>query len=123
MPAVAGASVVVLLILVMALISRVTSPSRPAVESVTLGVAAMSDTTLGTVPAPPPAGIEVTPPQPPAPRAPRFTSRPIEPTYTVAAGDTLSSIAQRNNTTAEALRSINNLPDTRLSIGQKLIIP
>ena len=54
----------------------------------------------------------------------RSTSRVIEPTYTVVAGDTLGSIAARFGTNVEALQSINNLPDRNvLSVGQKLVIP
>jgi len=53
-----------------------------------------------------------------------FESRPIEPSYTVAAGDNLWSIAQKNRTTAEAIQSINNLPDrATLHIGQRLVMP
>jgi len=54
----------------------------------------------------------------------RFTVKPIEPSYTVLAGDSLSSIAQRFNTTVDALQSINNLPDrSTLNVGQRLVIP
>ena len=54
----------------------------------------------------------------------RTTSRVIEPSYTVVAGDTLGSIAARFGTNVEALQSINNLPDRNvLSVGQKLVIP
>ena len=54
----------------------------------------------------------------------RFNVRPLEPTYTVSSGDNLSSIAQRFNTSVEALQAINNLPDARtLSVGQRLVIP
>ena len=123
MPAAVGVGIVLLLILAIAVIGHVVNQPRAAVESVTLGVAATSDTALGAVPAPPPSGVEVLPPQPAAPRAPRFSSRPIEPSYSVASGDTLSSIAARYNTNADALRAINNLPDTRLTIGQRLILP
>ncbi len=50
--------------------------------------------------------------------------RPVESNYTVVAGDTLESIAQRFGTTIEALVGMNNLGDrNRLSVGQKLIIP
>jgi len=70
---------------------------------------------------------------PPPPTAPNesvtrqggitFTARQIEPTYTVVSGDSLSAIAQRYGTTAEALQGINNLPDTMLHVGQKLVLP
>ena len=43
-------------------------------------------------------------------------------TYTVQAGDTLYSIAQRYNTTVDAIKSLNNLIDNTLSIGQILQI-
>ena len=53
----------------------------------------------------------------------RFTLTPIEPSYTVVAGDSLSSIAQRYNTTTEAMQGINNLPSSALRVGQRLILP
>jgi len=43
--------------------------------------------------------------------------------YTVRAGDTLFSIAQRFQTTVEAIKSLNNLTSTILTIGQRLKIP
>ena len=48
----------------------------------------------------------------------------LQPTYTVAPGDTLGSIARRQGTTVEALASINKLENRNsLSVGQRLIIP
>jgi LysM repeat protein len=52
-----------------------------------------------------------------------LTVRQVEPAYTVVAGDSLSAIAQRSGTTAEAIQSINNLPDNFLRVGQRLILP
>jgi LysM repeat protein len=43
--------------------------------------------------------------------------------YTVQAGDSLYSIAQRYNTTVDNLISYNNLSTTSLKIGQQLLIP
>ena len=43
--------------------------------------------------------------------------------YTVVAGDSLWSIAQRFQTTVEAIMSHNNLTSTTLTIGQRLRIP
>lgn len=43
--------------------------------------------------------------------------------YTVKKGDNLYNIARTYNTTASQIISINNLPNTNLSIGQKLKIP
>jgi len=62
---------------------------------------------------------------PPSPTSTiKFTAKPIEPSYSVAANDNLWSIAQRNRTTAEAIQAINNLPDrATLSIGQRLVMP
>jgi hypothetical protein len=48
----------------------------------------------------------------------------LQPAYTVAAGDTLASIARRHGTTIEALASINNVENRNaLSVGQRLVIP
>lgn len=66
----------------------------------------------------------VEPQAPAAPPALRFTLQVIEPSYTVAQGDTLSTIAQRYNVTVAALRGINDLPDgVILRVGQRLVIP
>ena len=43
--------------------------------------------------------------------------------YTVKAGDSLYSIARKYNTTVDALKDLNNLTSTTLSIGQVLRIP
>ena len=53
----------------------------------------------------------------------RFAVRQVDPSYTVISGDSLSAIAQRFGTTAEALQGINNLPDSFLKVGQRLVIP
>ena len=52
-----------------------------------------------------------------------FTARQVDPSYTVVAGDSLSAIARRYGTTPEALQGINNLPDSFLRVGQRLVIP
>lgn len=44
-------------------------------------------------------------------------------TYTVSAGDTLSAIAQRYNTTVSTIRSHNDLTSNTIRIGQPLQIP
>lgn len=44
-------------------------------------------------------------------------------TYQVQAGDSLWSIARKHNTTVDQLRSLNNLSNDNLSIGQILKIP
>ena len=43
--------------------------------------------------------------------------------YTVQAGDTLFNIAQRFQTTVEAIMQLNNLTSTNISVGQRLKIP
>ena len=43
--------------------------------------------------------------------------------YTVKSGDTLSKIASRNGITVSQLRAANDLPTSRINVGQKLKIP
>lgn len=60
----------------------------------------------------------------PTSRPVRRISKPIEPSYTIQAGDSLFAIAVRYNTTDDAIQAINNLPDRSvLSVGQRLVIP
>lgn len=44
-------------------------------------------------------------------------------TYTVNYGDTLWNIAQRYNTSVEAIVNLNRLPNDMISVGQTLLIP
>lgn len=44
-------------------------------------------------------------------------------TYTVAGGDTLGRIASRYGTTWEFLRRLNDLPNSTIRVGQKLMVP
>ena len=46
-----------------------------------------------------------------------------EGTYTVKSGDNLTKIAKAHGTTTKAIESENNLPTTRIHVGQKLKIP
>ena len=51
------------------------------------------------------------------------TPTPEAITYVVQRGDTLFEIAQRFNTTIEAIRQANNLVGNRIDVGQVLLIP
>ena len=44
-------------------------------------------------------------------------------TYNVVTGDSLYKIANKFNTSVDAIKSLNNLSSSLLSIGQKLKIP
>jgi len=55
---------------------------------------------------------------------PTQPNTPVPPTkYTVRAGDTLASIAERFNTTIERIQQFNNLRDDVIQVGQVLQIP
>ena len=51
------------------------------------------------------------------------SSNPITNTYIVQRGDSLWTIANKNNITVDELKKTNNLTDNTLTIGQVLIIP
>ena len=55
--------------------------------------------------------------------APTLTPTPTVIIHTVVAGDTLSSIAKKYNTTVEAIMAANGKTDTLLRVGEELIIP
>ena len=48
---------------------------------------------------------------------------PHRETYTVVSGDSLARIAQRHHLSPELLQRFNQMPDTRLRVGQDLLIP
>ena len=91
---------------------------------------------LGPAPAPavsvdlsPPPVVRYSPTRPNTPAAEALESTPpanVTPatTYAVVAGDSLWKIAKRNGTTVAELSKANRLTsNSRLSVGQKLIIP
>jgi LysM repeat protein len=107
--AIVGAAATVLLVLAV-LLTRAISPSSP--EPTPVPAAAVESPT--------PAGPTVVPTQGPI----QATIVPLEPSYTVQAGDNLAIIARRFNTTVDGIVSINNLTDRNaLRVGQRLIIP
>ena len=61
-----------------------------------------------------------TAPRTPPPIAP---TRASAPRIKVQSGDTLASLSQRYGVSINTIQSANNLPDGRLQVGQKLIIP
>jgi LysM repeat protein len=78
---------------------------------------------------PSPSGVRYSPTRPGTPAAAALESAPpadVTPatTYTVAAGDSLWKIAKKHGTTVAELEKANRLTsNSRLSVGQKLIIP
>ncbi|HZX57488.1 MAG TPA: glucosaminidase domain-containing protein [Mucilaginibacter sp.] len=50
------------------------------------------------------------------------TGSSVNKTYTVVQGDTLYSISRRFGLTVDDLKTLNNLPDNNLKLGQKLIV-
>jgi flagellum-specific peptidoglycan hydrolase FlgJ len=47
---------------------------------------------------------------------------PVDKTYTIKQGDTLYSIAKRFGLTVDQLKTLNNMADNTIKIGQKLVI-
>lgn len=81
------------------------------------------DVRVAATPAQQAAALMTTPA--PAPRATPTATAGAERTHVVEAGDTLWSLAQRYDSTVEAIVAANNLPDrsATLRIGQTLVIP
>ena len=54
----------------------------------------------------------------------RTAARPARTeTITVAQGDNLYTLSRRHGVSVEAIQAANNLPDARLNVGQRLVIP
>jgi LysM repeat protein len=70
-----------------------------------------------------PSGPTTTPTVTPTYTPISYTPTPAFLVYSVQAGDTLSGIARRHNTTVSAMMELNSLRSDRLSIGQELLIP
>ena len=52
-----------------------------------------------------------------------YSQSDVDDYYIVQKGDTLYSIASRNNTTVTKLKELNNLVDSNIKIGDKLLLP
>ena len=85
-------------------------PSEPTATSTVTGTAT-------------PSGPTATPTVTPTYTPISYTPTPAFLVYSVQAGDTLSGIARRHNTTVSAMMELNSLRSDRLSIGQELLIP
>jgi LysM repeat protein len=103
------------------------TPPSPAVAA-PLNVA--SAALVVQTPAARPGASAIVPPVPAAPAAPAaglnvgFAVLPAPQVHVVAAGDTLSAIAERYNTTVTEILRVNNLVDpNRLAVGDRLSIP
>jgi len=67
------------------------------------------------------ASVAPAPVKPSKPAAPAYKGKCDE--YVVQGGDTLSLIAQAFNTNVETIKSMNNLKNNNLRVGQKLLVP
>jgi LysM repeat protein len=65
-------------------------------------------------PPPPPAAEKPAPRKPAAPAESRY--------YVVKAGDTLWSISQRTGVPLDVLRKLNGIKDSKIKVGQKLLL-
>lgn len=67
--------------------------------------------------------VAAAPPPPKAAPVPAPAPKPKQLTIAVKRGDTLAALGRKYGTTAKEIMDANDLPNTRLSIGQKLVIP
>ncbi len=105
-----------------------TAPSATGQQPGSQPAAAAQATPAPAQPAPTAAGAAAQPTvaaQPTAAVQPSPTIRPNQREHTVQGGDTLFAIAQRYNTTVDAIVAANNLPSRSviLRVGQVLVIP
>jgi LysM repeat protein len=108
--------------------------NAPAGGEVSPLTAAPGDTTFASVPpsfdpnAPAPA-VRFSPTRPGTPAAATLEAQPVADvtpasTYTVAKGDSLWTIARRQNSTVAEIAAANNIkPSATVRVGQRLIIP
>ena len=109
------------------------APSAPVVTGPLVGAAdasSISAAPIGFDPAAPAvAGVRYSPTRPGTPAASAIVAAPVADvtpatTYLVAKGDSLWTIAKKNQLTVAELAAANNLkPASTLRLGQKLIIP
>lgn len=103
-------------------VSLIVPPAAPAPGTTTVSV-------TGGTPSAPVQAVGGTPQAPATSQAPVATQPsnivPVGPTfdYTVQAGDTLFSLAERFDTDVDTLRRLNELPDDLIQSGQVLKIP
>ncbi|MEW5717720.1 MAG: LysM peptidoglycan-binding domain-containing protein [Chloroflexota bacterium] len=90
-----------------------TSPPPPAYPTPVIPTQTPSPTWIFVTVTPPPTPTWTLTPSP----TPRYIIHVVQP------GDTLFSLARRYNTTVEAIRSLNRLPNTNIRVGQQLMIP
>ncbi|MEX2237935.1 MAG: LysM peptidoglycan-binding domain-containing protein [Dehalococcoidia bacterium] len=76
-----------------------------------------------SAPAPTPTAATPTPTAPPLECPEGTTQQAPGCVYVVAAGDTISTIAERFGIGAQALLDANGLPDESLQVGQQLVLP
>ena len=120
-PTALGVACIAVVVLGIAAGVRFISGNQTGHDTATIGTAIQITSDVALVPS---VSSQPSSAEPPPTRPIRFDSRPIEPSYTVAAGDNLWSIAERHRSSMEAIQSINNLTDrASLRVGQRLIIP
>ena len=102
--------------------------AQPALNPATASAEPAPSVSLN-IPAPAPAPVRYSPTRPGTPAAAALENAPptdVTPatTYTVVSGDNLTKIAKKHGTTVAELERANKLTgSSRLSIGQKLLIP
>ncbi|MBP9841290.1 MAG: LysM peptidoglycan-binding domain-containing protein [Simkaniaceae bacterium] len=95
--------------------------TKPNVPSPVQGAEIKPPIEMVVVPPPPPSPVQEVEPVPP--KEIKKETPPSAKTYMVQRGDSLDRIARRLNVTIDDLMRLNDLVETRLTVGQELLIP
>ncbi len=105
------------------LVAGVPAPTATPTMGLVATFTATATSTATPTPTDTPVATDTPPATPTTPPPPTATATPPYVTYTVQAGDTLSSIASRFGVSVQAIMDANGLSGSIINIGMELTIP